>query len=431
VHYAFVNVGRLTRQHDTAFSPSSDLVVAPVSGTKLEMPVDGSAPSAFVLQDVNEISVQGNGNVDFDSGELDFQAADWSQSLTPPVNVFGNVLQSSRGETVSDEILGSGDATQPNQTFKLKKSPLTYVAAPSAEDERGVKTTLKIWMDGIQWQEVSSFYGQGPNHEVYSVRQNDDQETLITFGDGRRGRRLPTGTDNVVASYRFGAGAAAPPANSITQLAKPIKGLTAVNNPFAANGGDDAQDADGIRGYAPQAALLLGRAVSLQDFIAATAGMPGVQAVHAQWRWNNQRQRPVIQIWYIGGGDSQKITASLRKLADPAIALDVTKAGSVPLTLSFDVEVGERVVEDDVLADIRSALTDPDAGMLSVKNIGIGQPLYRSQLLAAILAVPGTVAVTYSQHDETPFDAMAVKPDPGKYFDVAAGALIINGRQGF
>ena len=432
VHYAFISVGELTRQRDTSFDETSSLVVAPARGTKLETPVDSESPSSFVLQDVNKVSVQGNGSVDYDTGELDFQGTDWNDRLTPPVKAFGNILQASRGETVSQEILGSGDATQSNQTFTLKKNPLTYISAPTSDDERGVSNTLTIWVDGVKWKEVSSFYGQGENDEVYIVRQNDEGETSIIFGDGKRGRRLPSGSKNIIASYRYGAGAAAPPANSITQLAKPVKGLTSVNNPFAAAGGDDAEEADGIRGYAPQSTLLLGRAVSLQDFIAATAGMSGVVAVHGEWRWNNQRQRPVVQLWYIGGSDSTTITTALRNLADPAIALDVDKADGVDLKLAFNVTVDDSFVEADVLNAVRSTLTDEESGLLALKNIGISKPLYRSRLYEAILAVPGTIAVTHmTHHDDIAFEEMGIKPDAGEYFDVESGGLIINGKESF
>ena len=431
VHYAFINVGELTRQRDTSFDDTSDLVAAPAKGRKLETPVDSGTPSSFVLQDVNQVSVQGNGSVDYATGELDFQGTDWNDSLLPPVKVFGNVLQASRGETVSEEILGSGDATQNNQAFTLKKNPLTYVTAPTRDDERGVSSSLTVWVDGVQWQDVASFYGQGEDAEVYIVRQNDDHETLIVFGDGQRGRRLPSGRDNIIAGYRYGAGAAAPPANTITQLAKPVKGLTSVNNPFAAAGGADAQEAEGIREYAPQSALLLGRAVSLPDFIAATAGMGGVLAVHGEWRWNNRRQRPVVQLWYIGDSDSATITTALRNLADPAIALDVDNAVSVDLILAFDVDVDDAYVETDVLNNVRSTLTDEDTGLLSPKNIGIGQPLYRSRLFAAILDVPGTMAVTHMTHDTIPFDEIAIKPDAGQYFDVESGGLILNGKESY
>lgn len=436
VHYACINVGELTRQRDTLFDTGSNLAVAPVGGKKLQAPVDADPPSTFVLQDINDVSVQGNGSVDYATGELDFQGSDLNDALTPPVKVFGNVLQASRGESVSQEVLGSGDATQSNQTFTLKKKPLTYIAAPTSDDERGVSSTLTVWVDGVKWQEVSSFYGKDAADEVYIVRQNDNHETLVIFGDGKRGRRLPSGGNNVIADYRYGAGAAAPPANSITQLAAPVKRLSSVNNPFAATGGADAEKADGIRAYAPQSALLLGRAVSLQDFIAATAGMSGVVAVHGEWRWNNRRQRPVVQLWYIGDNDSATITSALRNLSDPAIALDVIKADSVALTLTFDVEVDERYVESDVLNNVRSAVIDEDSGLLSPKNIGIGQPLFRSRLFAAILAVPGTLAVTHLTYDAyvsepVPFDELAIKPVAGEYFDLARGGLIINGKERF
>ena len=107
----------------------------------------------------------------------------------------------------------------------------------------------------------------------------------------------------------------------------------------------------------------------------------------------------------------------------------MTKAVPVPLTLSLDVERDDAYVEEDVLTSVRNALTDEETGMLAVKNIGIGAPLYRSQLFAAILAVPGTVTVTYLEHDETPFEALAIKPAPGEYYDIGTGALIINGKE--
>jgi hypothetical protein len=101
------------------------------------------------------------------------------------------------------------------------------------------------------------------------------------------------------------------------------------------------------------------------------------------------------------------------------------------LTLSFDIEVDDRFVEEEVLHEVQKVLTDEESGMLAPANIGIGQPLYRSQLFAAILAVPGTVTVTNIQHGEllVPFVSIAVKTNPGEYYDVASGALIINGRE--
>ena len=431
VHYAFTDVGEPTLEKEKNFSSESTLMAGTANAKSIEEPADGSSPAEFILQDINGAGYKALGGIDYNSGELDVEVTGWDKELTPPVNVYGNLLQVGRGESVENEALGSGDASRAGQTFTLKKNPLTYISTPVADDERGVTTTLQVRVDGVLWQETASFYGVGPEDEVYIVRQNDEHETLIIFGDGIRGRRLPTGTGNIAADYRHGAGEAAPPANAITQPAKPVKGLSSVNNPFPASGGADAEDAEGIREYAPRSALILGRAVSIHDFVAVTAGLPGVRAVHAEWRWSGKRQRPVIQIRYIGDSDSENISTSLRNLADPAVALEAVQAKAQPLTLSFDIEIDSAYVEDDVLADIRIALLDGKTGILAPERIGIRQPLYRSRLFAFILSIPGTVAVTDIQWNEAVFDAIAIKPDTGDYFDVESGALILNGKEDF
>ena len=64
----------------------------------------------------------------------------------------------------------------------------------------------------------------------------------MTFGDGVLGRRLNTGA-SVVAYYRHGGGGDMPPAGSITQIAKPVKGLKSVRSPVAPYGGADEEPA--------------------------------------------------------------------------------------------------------------------------------------------------------------------------------------------
>ena len=132
--------------------------------------------------------------------------------------------------------------------------------------------------------------------EVYIVRQNDAGESDITFGDGVTGVRLPTGVDNVTASYRFGAGAAKPPAGVINQLAKPVEGLRRVVNPVAAGGGADADQPKDIRKNAPNSALILGRAVSVPDFEALAREFGGVINAHVEWAWDESCQRAVVLV---------------------------------------------------------------------------------------------------------------------------------------
>src|SRR5262249_34720652 len=158
----------------------------------------------------------------------------------------------------------------------------------------------------------------------YVVRQDDEGKSSVTFGNGVNGSRLPTGQDNILARYRFGAGAASPPAGSIKQVVQPLPGLQGVVNPVAATGGADAEKAEQIKSLAPRSALLLGRAVSIQDMEAAASRVPGVVAAVAEWRWEGKRQRPVVKVWYIGSpGLESTVSRRLRGISDPATPIDV------------------------------------------------------------------------------------------------------------
>jgi len=107
--------------------------------------------------------------------------------------------------TVSGEMLGNGDASVTNQSFKLKQKLLPCNASSAKNDELGGDYNIEVYVNGILWKEASSFFGIGPKEQVYIVRQNDEGETTITFGDGIRGARLPTGENNIVANYRCGS----------------------------------------------------------------------------------------------------------------------------------------------------------------------------------------------------------------------------------
>ncbi len=102
--------------------------------------------------------------------------------VSTPLQVFYNLLQVSRGKTVANEILGSGDATVPGQEFVLKKSPVTYLAKGA-----GYASTVAVRVDGRLWKEVASFYGQQPDAEIFVTSEDDQQKTHVKFGDGVHG----------------------------------------------------------------------------------------------------------------------------------------------------------------------------------------------------------------------------------------------------
>lgn len=428
LYYGLVSGGTVTTTDKTTIAIADKLVV---SG-RIEESEDATAPGKFLVEDNNENGYEVGGTLNYSTGEFTInQGEGWDTPLAMPVTFYGNVVTASRGETVESEVLGSGDASLANQFFVLKKSPLTYTSSPTSDNEQGVASTLKVYVNGLLWNEAPSFYGAGDEYQIYIVRQNDEGESIVTFGDGRRGARPLTGVDNIVATYRHGAGKAAPPAGAITQLVKPVKGLKSVKSPIAAIEGDDAESSDGLRNYATKSALLLGRAVSIDDMEAVAAGASGVRAVTAEWRWNGIKQRPVIQLWYLGDENIKKdVGQNLRRLSDPTTPIAVDVAIPIPITMSIDVEIDEMYMEDDVLNKISTALMDSETGLLSPERIGIGKPLFRSRVFEAVMSVEGTLSVRdiifkflWFQWSWT---THAIKSPAGTYLDFEKGGLLLN-----
>ena len=275
------------------------------------------------------ITVDDDGGGEFvpDAGSSSFEAP-----LVIPVSLYGNVAEAVRGETVVGEVLGSGDAAQPFNSFTLKKKPLTWVEDSAQPDGRRPELTVRV--DNIIWDRVDTFFGRGPDERIYIVRQDGEGAATITFGDGKSGARVPTGTQNVQADYRFGAGAAKPPPGTVNQIAVPVRGLASVRAPLPAVGGADAETAEELRTEAPKSALTLGRAVSLADFEALARGYPGVLNVSAGWGWDSRRQRAAVKLWIIadGGDPGADLVNWLAAQAAIGLSISVEAAGDAPFS---------------------------------------------------------------------------------------------------
>ena len=137
VHFGSVSAGRVVRPANTEIAlenlqPSAGLA-GPVE------PLQLATQSRVLLQDALELGVDLAGNVSDDgagNGTLTpLGDAVSFPALRTPVTVYGNLVSVTRGESV-EEILGSGDATQSFQRFRLTKKPLTYLPAPGTATGR-------------------------------------------------------------------------------------------------------------------------------------------------------------------------------------------------------------------------------------------------------------------------------------------------------
>jgi predicted phage baseplate assembly protein len=314
--------------------------------------------------------------------------------LIPPIDVLFDLLAVSRGKTVASEILGSGNAAVAGQDFTLKQSPVTYQQDSASVSGDNFSSTVRVWVNQVQWSEVRSFFGQDKNAQVFLLREDEQGQTHVVFGDGVNGARLPTGTNNVVASYRYGAGADAPAPDTLTVLLSPQPGLKSVRNPLAPTGGADADSPARIRTLAPRSVMTFGRAVSLADYEAIAASAPGVVQVKAAYAFDAGAQRPIVTLYVAGdAGAVGAVKAALAAAADPNRPVRI--AAATPLVATISLTYVRDPTRDDtsVRAGLHAALLDPDRGLFGVNVVGIGQVFYDSQIYAACCAVPGITAV--------------------------------------
>jgi predicted phage baseplate assembly protein len=308
------------------------------------------------------------------------------------VRLLGNVVRATHGAT-RDEPIGSGDATKSGQTFTLWQGPLTWLAS---DTPLGAESTLQVRVGGVLWHEVDSLAGRGPQERVYVTGTTDDGRVTVTFGNGVNGSRLPTGSENVRATYRVGVGRAANlPADRITQLTTRPLGVSAVTNPLPATGGADPDGPGLTRRNVPLAVTALDRLVSVPDYEDFTRTRAGIgRASAAKLYDGGSANRAVVHVTVAGVDDIpltddsdliRTLRSSLAEYGDPRLAVEVAVREQVLLVIAANVTVSPGHSWDLVEPALRTVLL----ARLGYAGRELGQPAHLSEVLAAAQAVPG------------------------------------------
>jgi hypothetical protein len=286
----------------------------------------------------------------------------------PLVNVYdrrtttvcANVARATHGEGVS-EIAGSGNAAAAGQQFALRQAPLTYTSAATPD---GRQSALEVRVNGLLWDEAPALFEQPADARVYALRQDGDGRTIVQFGDGVEGARLPSGQDNVRFTYRknLGLGGNLVAGRLTSLLGRPL-GVKTVTNVAPATGGDDPEAAGDLRRHAPLTTLTLGRAVSLQDYTDFARSFAGIARARAAWMGRGAARGIVVTVAGPAGAavaaDSetmQNLTAALRQYGDPLVPLTVQSYASVVFRMEATLEVADDAIDDDVIEAVETAL---------------------------------------------------------------------------
>ena len=323
-------------------------------------------------------------------------------TITPPlpaklqrdtVVVYANVASATHGETVA-QILGAGDASKSFQRFELRRLPLTY---RSATNDTGADSELTVRVGDIEWLEKPTLFGSTPSERAYTISTDEQGKTWVVFGDGVRGARLPSGVNNVRATYRQGLGKHGNVrGDQLTQLTTRPLGLKSVSNPLAAQGGTDAEAAAQARRTMPLGTRTLGRAVSLLDYEDFAMAFTGIAKAQAQVL--HLQGGPTIAVT-VAGQDGVSLSATnpvwtnllqaLKNSGDPHVRVVLLPYQPSPFYLGLKVKRDPAYALKSVLAAVEAALR----AHFAFDARALGQPVLQSDVIAAAHTVPGVVAV--------------------------------------
>ncbi|HEV2777792.1 MAG TPA: putative baseplate assembly protein [Actinophytocola sp.] len=308
------------------------------------------------------------------------------------VTVSGNVVAATQGETRT-EVLGSGDASRPNQSFRLRQvldqTPLTRTAA---DNPLGAESSLTVRVNGVAWHETDGLIWAGPTDHSYTLHAAASGVS-VEFGDGGHGARPPSGTENITATYRTGAGSSGNvAAGTITQLAARPLGVGAVTNPLPATGGADGDGPGDARAVTPLRTLALDRLVSVRDYEDFTRARAGIGKASAVKLFDGRRE--VVHVTIAGIGDVPidprsdlfgALEAALTGFGEPGVPVTVAVRDRVLLVLSAGIKILADYSWDSVEPAVRAALL----AELGFTARALGEPVYLSQVIAAVQRVDG------------------------------------------
>lgn len=309
------------------------------------------------------------------------------------VTMNANVAFCTHGETVN-EVVGSGDASVAFSRFPLRQPPLTYT---SSSAPNGVESTLKMYVNDILWHEVDVFYGHGPEERIYVTRRSNDGKTTVIFGDGVTGARLPTGTENIKATYRKGIGLGGlVKAGQLSQLLTRPLGVKGAVNPLPAKGAADPENLDDARSNATLTLMTFDRVVSLQDYEDFARAFPGIEKALATWTFQHQKRHIYITVAGANGAlvessdDLYKnLLKAIRQAGNGPVSVELNSYKPVYFRISANIIVDADYIPEKVLLTVEEQLRS----VFSFKARSFGQPVALSEVMTVCQQVKGVVAV--------------------------------------
>lgn len=374
-------------------------------------------------------------NIEWDDEDaLPFPLCLWEIDSKPVSVAYGNVVMVDHGHTLDAERLPAV-AKSGLYRPKLLEGPLTQQAhvRRAKEDEdgkrdwvvydrtapashatnwkmRGVKPA--IWIREIgpstqAWFPVRDLLSTDRFEREFVVEIEDDTHAFLRFGGGDMPGREPASDVPLDAIYRVGNGrggnVGADAIAHYVDFLPSLGGILKVRNPMPAVGGTEPETLKEVQLYAPHAFRTQERAVTAKDYAEVAERHEKVQKAAATLRWTGSWYTMFLTVDRLGGLPvdhefEQKIREHLATYRMAGHDLEIDGPKFVGLEITLVVCVKPEYFNSDVKEELFSVFSKGDRpnglrGFFHPDNFTFGDPVYLSQIIAAIMDVPGVAWV--------------------------------------
>ena len=309
--------------------------------------------------------------------------------LRGTVRVYANVAEATHGGTVN-EVLGGGDGRKSFQRFDLKDTPLTRVSDVST---RGARDELEVRVNNVRWGQTNQIATARQNETKYELVTSLAQREALQFGDGQRAARLPTGDENIRATYRVGLGLDGNVDDDrIDQLPSPPYGVKAVRNPIRAAGGANRDSVFQARKRTGLTVATMDRLVSLDDYQNFALTFAGIDKAKARQTGSNINVtiagtdiEPLVDY----ASPYKNLLETYGQIGDPEVTVNLHPHDNMLLFVSARVKIRPDHLWQVVESQIRQTMLN----RFGYARADFDLNIHSSDVIATIQSMPGVVFV--------------------------------------
>jgi predicted phage baseplate assembly protein len=292
---------------------------------------------------------------------------------------------------------------------RLPDGPLAYKdTRPGGETPPESTLEVEVVVDGQRerWDEVDSLIHSDEGGNDFVVETDEEGRSLLRFGDGTNGRRLPEGAE-VHCVYQVARGldgnVGADSLRSFDAGAFPAVG--SCWNPFDVVNGRDPEPVEEIIRRAPEAYRRRQlRAVTLKDYVDRAEEHPGVSRAAARYMWTGSWRTVRVTVDPVGTTTlAPELRAEVARYLDAVRLIGEDLEVRPPRFVPLDILVSLCVAPDYWPQDVRFVLEQefsdgytPDGrrAFFHPDNWTFGQGLWASQIVGWVQSVEGVDHVT-------------------------------------